>query len=80
MQKFNDIVQWIGAVTIIAGHVLNALGPQAYPYNVITFFIGTVAFLIWSIRVHNRPQLVVNTVALVIGFVGIAKAIHQTFG
>lgn len=75
MLKFNEIVQWIGAITIIAGHILNAVGPDAYPFNVIAFLIGTIAFLIWSLRVVNRPQIVVNIVALLIGIFGIIKAI-----
>ena len=74
MMKTNDILQWTGAVAIIAMHVLNALGPEAYPYNIIAAFIGTVAFLSWTIRVRNLPQFTVNVIALAIGFVGLYKA------
>ena len=72
--KINDTMQWIGAVFIIAGHSLNAVGPVAYPYNILSFFLGTILFMAWSIRVANRPQLMVNIVALSIGFVGLFKA------
>ena len=74
MTKTNDILQWTGAVAIIAMHVLNALGPEAYPYNIIAAFVGTVAFLAWTIRVRNAPQFTVNVIALLIGFVGLYKA------
>jgi hypothetical protein len=74
MMKTNDILQWTGAVAIIAMHVLNALGPEAYPYNIIAAFVGTVAFLAWTIRVRNVPQFTVNVIALAIGFVGLYKA------
>ena len=70
----NDTLQWIGAVFIIAGHSLNAAGPAVYPFNIIAFFIGTVFFLIWSLQVRNRPQLLVNVVALSIGATGLYKA------
>jgi hypothetical protein len=73
--KLNDILQWTGAVFIIAGHSLNALGPAAYPYNILAFFVGTILFMAWSIRVVNRPQLLVNIVALAIGLIGLVKAI-----
>jgi hypothetical protein len=73
--KTNDILQWTGAVFIIAGHGLNAAGPAAYPYNILAFFLGTILFMAWSIRVANKPQLLVNIVALAIGFTGLAKAI-----
>lgn len=72
--KINDILQWIGAVFIIGGHGLNAIGPEVYPYNVLTFFIGTVLFLIWSLRVANKPQLLVNVIALAIGATGLFNA------
>jgi hypothetical protein len=70
----DEILQWVGAVFIIAGHSLNAVGPAAYPFNIMTFFIGTVLFLIWSLRVKNRPQLLVNVIALSIGATGLYRA------
>jgi len=74
LTKTNELLQWIGAVFIIAGHSLNAVGPAAYPYNIVAFFIGTVFFLIWCLRVSNRPQLLVNVVALSIGATGLFRA------
>ena len=72
--EINEILQWTGAVFIIAGHSLNAVGPAAYPYNILAFFVGTILFMAWSIRVANKPQLLVNIVALAIGLTGLAKA------
>jgi predicted membrane metal-binding protein len=72
--EINEILQWTGAVFIIAGHSLNAVGPVAYPYNILAFFLGTILFMAWSIRVANKPQLMVNIVALGIGLTGLAKA------
>jgi hypothetical protein len=71
----DDTLQWTGAVAIIAGHVLNAVGPSAYPYNIAVFAVGTVAFLAWAVRVRNMPQAVVNIVALTIGLVGLYNAL-----
>ena len=72
--EINEILQWSGAVFIIAGHSLNAVGPAAYPYNILAFFLGTILFMAWAIRVANKPQLLVNIVALAIGLTGLAKA------
>jgi hypothetical protein len=72
--QIDDTLQWTGAVAIIAGHVLNAVGPEVYPYNIAVFAVGTVAFLAWAIRVANKPQAVVNIVALTIGLVGLYNA------
>ena len=73
-KNIDDALQWTGAVAIIAGHVLNAVGPAAYPYNIAVFAVGTVAFLAWAVRVRNMPQAVVNVVALAIGLVGLYNA------
>jgi hypothetical protein len=73
-QDVNEILQWAGAVFIIAGHSLNAVGPAAYPYNILAFFLGTVFFLIWTFRVANKPQMLVNLVAIAISTVGLIKA------
>ena len=70
----DEALQWTGAVAIIAGHVLNAVGPSMYPYNIAVFAVGTVAFLAWAYRVRNLPQAVVNVVALTIGLVGLYNA------
>jgi len=70
----NNLLQWAGAVAIIAMHVLNAMGPSAYPWNIVAAVVGTVLFLAWTIRVRNLPQFTVNVVALAIGFVGLFKA------
>lgn len=75
MNLKNEIIQWVGAIAIILGHVSNAIGPAAYPVNVFAFAVGTVMFLWWSIRVKNRPQLTVNVIVSLIGLAGIYRAI-----
>ena len=72
--RLDEVLQWVGAVGVIGGHVLNAVGPGAYPWNIIAFLVGTCFFMIWSIRAMNRPQTLVNTVALGIGLTGLYKA------
>ena len=71
---FDEVLQWAGAVLIIAGHTLNAIGPSMYPYNIVVFAVGTVAFLAWAIRAGNRPQMAVNLVSIAIGLVGLISA------
>ncbi len=72
--ELNDVLQWSGAALIIAGHSLNAIGPAVYPYNILTFLLGTVMFLVWALRVGNRPQITVNVVSVAIGITGMIRA------
>jgi hypothetical protein len=70
----NAILQWTGAVAFIAMHSLNALGPDFYPYNIVCGAVGSTLFLAWTIRVANKPQLLVNLVGLVVCLVGLFVA------
>jgi hypothetical protein len=72
--RANEVIQWLGAIAIIAGHILNALGPRVYPWNIVAFTLGTVFFLAWTIRVANKPQMVVNVVAMSMCALGLFRA------
>lgn len=72
--KINEVLQWLGAVFIIIGHVFNAIGPSCYPYNIVAFTLGTVFFLTWTLRVKNKPQMVVNLVAIITCLSGLINA------
>ena len=76
-KDIDELLQWSGAVAIIAGHVLNSIGPSMYPWNIATFAVGTVMFLAWAIRVNNKPQMLVNVVAFAIGLAGLVRAFVQ---
>jgi len=69
----DEALQWAGAVFIIAGHVFNALGNMD-PWNIVAFLLGTIAFLTWTIRTRNRPQFVVNAVAISTCLLGLFRA------
>lgn len=70
--KLNDALQWTGALFIIAGHILNAMAVDGW--NILAFTLGTVAFMAWAIRVANRPQTLVNVVAIATCLVGLYRA------
>jgi hypothetical protein len=73
--KLNDALQWFGAVFIIIGHLFNTLGIEYHNdvWNIVAFAIGTFAFLTWTIRVSNKPQMTVNIVALTFMGAGLVK-------
>jgi energy-converting hydrogenase Eha subunit E len=73
MKKY-DILQWIGAVFIIVGHITNAIGPSVYPLNIVAFTIGTIFFMAWTIMVRNKPQLIVNVVSIFACLFGLFNA------
>lgn len=72
MKQFAEVLQWIGALFIIAGHGLNALAIDGW--NIAAFTAGTVFFLVWSAIVVNKPQITVNVVAITTCTVGLFRA------
>jgi hypothetical protein len=72
----NEVLQWCGAFFITAGHVLNTLGSAYHrdTWNIAAFAVGTLLFLVWTIRVANKPQMAVNVAALATMAVGLYKA------
>ena len=73
-RQVDEVLQWIGAVLIIGGHALNAVGPAAYPWNIVSFVIGTAMFTAWAFRVGNKPQLTVNVISIAIMVLGLYRA------
>jgi hypothetical protein len=75
-RQVDDVLQWTGAVAIICGHVLNTLGSAYHQdqWNIVAFTVGTVCFLLWAVRVANKPQMMVNVVAMTTCAVGLFKA------
>lgn len=74
--KLDDVIQWVGCFFLVAGHSLNAVGPAVYPWNIVAFTLGTLAFFIWSIRQRNAPQMTVNAVSITLCFVGLFQAVR----
>ena len=79
--KLNDVLQWVGAVFIIVGHVLNTLGVGYHNdiWNIVAFSIGTIAFMTWAIRVKNKPQFIVNAVSIITCSIGVVIYIERIF-
>ena len=71
-RQIDEVLQWVGALFIIAGHVLNAMAIDGW--NILAFTLGTIAFLLWTIRVRNKPQFVVNAVAITTCLIGLYRA------
>ena len=76
MFKSNEVLQWIGAILIVAGHALNSLGSEYHQdfWNIASFTVGTAMFLVWALRVGNKPQITVNLVSIAIGISGMIRA------
>jgi hypothetical protein len=55
-------------------YTLMSFFPHLHPWNIVAGLCGGACYLAWTIRVANKPQMIVNGVALLIGIAGLVKA------
>jgi hypothetical protein len=55
-------------------YILNSFYPHLHPWNIVAGLGGGVCYFVWTVRVRNMPQLIVNATALVIGAAGVVRA------
>jgi hypothetical protein len=71
--KTNDIIQWAGTVCFMAMYTLMSL--NMYPWNILAGLLGGSFYMLWSIRVANKPQMLTNLVGITICIVGLYTAL-----
>jgi hypothetical protein len=71
---WNDLLQWAGTACLLTMYVLMSFFPHLHPWNIVAGICGGACYLAWCIRVQNKPQMIVNGVALAIGAAGLFKA------
>jgi hypothetical protein len=73
MPALNNLLQWAGTVCLLTMYVLMSFYPHLHPYNIVAGVAGGVFYLAWTLRVRNKPQMIVNVVAITIGLAGLFK-------
>jgi hypothetical protein len=71
---WDDLLQWAGTVCLLTMYVLMSFYKELHPWNIVAGLCGGACYLTWTIRVVNKPQMIVNGVALAIGAAGLFKA------
>lgn len=75
-EKVNDIIQWVGTFFILAMYVVSNFFPGYDDLRNAVALVGGSCFAIWSYRVANKPQLIVNAVAITLCVIGLYKSIN----
>jgi hypothetical protein len=70
---FNNTLQWAGTVCLLTMYVLMSFYPHLHPWNIVAGVLGGMLYLVWTIRVANKPQMLVNVVAITIGLAGLYR-------
>jgi hypothetical protein len=69
--KLNDAIQWAGTACFMVMYTLMSM--NMYPWNILAGFFGGALYMVWSVRVANKPQMVTNVVGIAICALGLYK-------
>ena len=73
MNKTNEALQWTGTAFILAMYVLMNFFKDL-DLHPVAGLLGGACYLTWTIRVANKPQMLVNLVAIAVCAGGIFKS------
>lgn len=75
MNKINEVLQWTGTFFILAMYVLMNFFREL-GLDPLAGLLGGLCYAAWAYRVANKPQMLVNVVAITVCVVGLVKAFN----
>ncbi len=73
MMKANELIQWVGTAFVLLMYLVMNVFPQHIVFIQLFGLLGAVSFFVWTVRVKNYPQMVINVVAMTLCVVGLLK-------
>jgi hypothetical protein len=71
----NEILQWAGTACFMTMYTVMSFFPEYHTVQLAAGCLGGALFLVWSLRVANKQQTIVNVVGVAITLVGLFKAL-----
>jgi hypothetical protein len=68
----NNVLQWTGTVFILLMYVLMNFFRELQ-LDAVAGLLGGLCYFAWTVRVANKPQMIVNVVAITVCAVGLFK-------
>ena len=73
-RQLDEVLQWTGTVCILAMYVLmNFFREMAL--DPVFGLLGGLCYAAWAYRVANKPQFIVNVVAIAVCVIGLYNAL-----
>jgi hypothetical protein len=76
MTKQNLVLQWTATVLILLGHGFNGFASNPL-WSLAAFAVGTVLWLVWSVKIRLHSQALLNVVAFFIITFGIINQVAK---
>ena len=77
--QFNEVLQWAGTACFLTMYTVMSFYkeleiPDHENVQLIAGCLGGACFLVWSLRVANKQQTIVNIAGVTITLIGLYKA------
>ena len=69
----NHVLQWLGTACLISMYVVMSYFPELHPVNIMLGLAGGCLYFAWSMRVANKPQMLVNGAGIAVCVGGLIK-------
>jgi hypothetical protein len=71
--KLNELIQWVGTGFVLMMYLVMNVFPEHIFYIQLFGLLGAASFFTWTVRVKNRPQMLINVVAIVLCVLGLVR-------
>ena len=73
--QLNEVLQWAGTACFMVMYITMSFFKEFHIVQLVAGCLGGSLFLIWSLRVANKQQTIVNITGVAITLVGLFKAL-----
>jgi len=73
--KLNEVLQWAGTACFMVMYTTMSFFKEEHLLQLTAGCLGGLLFLVWSVRVANKQQTIVNVTGVTITLVGLYKAL-----
>jgi hypothetical protein len=73
--KLNEVLQWAGTACFMVMYTTMSFFKEFHIVQLAAGCLGGALFLVWSLRVANKQQTIVNVTGVTITLVGLYKAL-----
>lgn len=73
--RLNEVLQWAGTACFMTMYTVMSFFKELHTLQLIAGCMGGALFLVWSLRVANKQQTIVNVTGVTITLVGLYKAL-----
>jgi uncharacterized membrane protein (UPF0136 family) len=73
--KLNEVLQWAGTACFMTMYTVMSFYKELHTVQLIAGCLGGALFLVWSLRVANKQQTIVNVTGVTITLIGLYKAV-----